>query len=83
MEGSMSASCAKPFLRQFLRLWRCLCHVLTKNLLVKCMTEANFCDNNLCFVYNQLQAAKVMLNLQEKRGMNGLFAISLNKGLAK
>lgn len=37
-----------------------------KNLLVKCMTQANFCDNNLCFVYNQLQVAKVMLNLQEK-----------------
>jgi hypothetical protein len=30
------------------------------------MMQADFCDKNLCFVYNQLQAAKVMLNLQEK-----------------
>ena len=28
--------------------------------------QADFCDKNLCFVYNQLQAAKVMLNLQER-----------------
>ena len=47
------------------------------------MMQADFCDKNLCFVYNKLQAAKVMLNLQEKGGMNGLFAISLNAGLAK
>lgn len=86
MEGSMSALLAKPFLRLFLHLWRYLCHAPTKSLLVKRMMQADFCDNNLCFVYNQLQAAKVilnLLNLQEKEGMNGLFAISLNAGLAK
>lgn len=30
------------------------------------MMQADFCDKNLCFVYNQPQAAKVMLNLQER-----------------
>lgn len=83
MEGSMSALLAKPFLRLFLHLWRYLCLVPAKSLLVKRMMQADFCDKNLCFVYNKLQAAKVMLNLQEKGGMNGLFAISLNAGLAK
>lgn len=66
MEGSMSASLAKSFLRLFLRLWRYLCHVPAKSLLVKRMMQADFCDKNLCFVYNQLQAAKFMLNQQEK-----------------
>jgi hypothetical protein len=62
MKGSMSASLAKSFLR----LWRYLCHVPAKSLLVKRMMQADFCDKNLCFVYNQLQAAKFMLNQQEK-----------------
>lgn len=68
MEGSMSALLAKPFLRLFLHLWRYLCLVPAKSLLVKRMMQADFCDKNLCFVYNKLQAAKVMLNLQEKGG---------------